>query len=319
MSNSAAVLNGKDAWIRYQKLLRRVSLFRDRGDHFDRFIGIARDILTSHPIPEKNKDKEDLCVFDNQEVLDTIQDLLETPSIVFNNEFFESPFFPVRLLYEVALFYDVHGIPDEFILLLNLTPNLLSDKKVQTVTWLCSIMCMSVNDTRDVVSRVTSMRSLNASRTAQQNGDRSQKYLATKLEDMDEAATSNVDTSRNRRLENLKHRIRSSSISAFDRMKQTNYITSCLANKQFSGGLTESITLVIHDYKLFSTLYNLDDSAMATNFASCLRDPARVFFLSKVKQGSDFNEIENFMLAEYNSRSRQIKYVASLNQFKLSL
>ncbi len=87
-------------------------------------------------------------------------------------------------------------------------------------------------------------------------------------------------------------------------MRQTRYITSYFSKKPFSGDLKESITLSIRDYRHCATMYNLDDSAIATNFACALADPARNFFLENVQSGMTFEEIESFMLAEFNSSSR---------------
>lgn len=337
MSKSAVMLTGEAAWSRYEKLINRISLFSDRGDHFNRFTKIAGDVLQTHPLLETNKNSEELSKIDNdQEVLETIQDLLETPSVIFCDEFFEAPFFPVRLLYEVAVFYNAFAIPYEFVSFLKLAPKVSSNKKVQTVTWLYSTMCMSYKDTKSTISRIMSMRSLNAGFCTQQKDNRSQDCSETPAahftvsgnqfsgnksvsiqDEIDDDGSPNIDTSRNRRLENLKQGIRSSSISASERMKQTNYVTAYFANKQFSGDLSQSITLVIQDYKHSATLCNLDESVMATNFTSCLRDPARAFFLSKVYEGQSFNEIEDFMLAEYNSRSRQIQIRKKLESIQL--
>lgn len=54
-------------------------------------------------------------------------------------------------------------------------------------------------------------------------------------------------------------------------------------------------------------LYNLDDASMAKNFDSALKDPARAFFLSNVKPVMSFEDIDQFMSAEFNSNSRQVQ------------
>ena len=89
------------------------------------------------------------------------------------------------------------------------------------------------------------------------------------------------------------------------------------SNKQFSGDLSHPISLVIRDSKHCATLYELNNSAMSTNFASCLRDTARAFFLSNVREGMTFNEIEKFMLDECNSPNRKIQIRRPLESIQI--
>jgi len=64
---------------------------------------------------------------------------------------------------------------------------------------------------------------------------------------------------------------------------------------------------MLRNYRYAAKLYQLDDASMATNFAVALKEPAKDFFLSTVKDGMSFDDISTFMLAEYNSNSRQIQ------------
>ena len=67
MLKSADDLKGKGAWARYNKLLNRVTLFADRGEHFTRSTGIARDILLAHTLSETNRESSDICEGDDSE------------------------------------------------------------------------------------------------------------------------------------------------------------------------------------------------------------------------------------------------------------
>ena len=101
-------------------------------------------------------------------------------------------------------------------------------------------------------------------------------------------------------------------------MKQKSYVNSYFVNKQFNGGISQSIALTIRDYRHSAILYDLDEAAMGKNFSSCLSDPARSFFLSNVKHGMTFSEIEYFMIAKYNSNSRQLQVRRKLEALKIS-
>jgi len=56
---------------------------------------------------------------------------------------------------------------------------------------------------------------------------------------------------------------------------------------------------------------------MATNFAVALKEPAKDFFLSTVQDGMSFEHISTFMLAEYNSNSRQIQVRRMLDTMRI--
>ena len=79
----------------------------------------------------------------------------------------------MRLLHNVPIFYNSHAVPNDFLLLLNLASDVTSDKKVQTVIWLSSFMNVSIADTKAIVTRISSIRSL---RTG--NSDRGQDVLS---------------------------------------------------------------------------------------------------------------------------------------------
>jgi len=131
---------------------------------------------------------------------------------------------------------------------------------------------------------------------------------------------SNIDFGRHERVESLHHRNRreASSVSTSrDRLKQTSYITSYFYKKEFSGALTESIAQTLRNYRYASKLYQMDDVSMATNFAVALREPAKDFFLSTVQDGMSFEDISAFMLAEYNSNSRQIQVRRMLDTMRI--
>ena len=81
----------------------------------------------------------------------------------------------------------------------------------------------------------------------------------------------------------------------------------------------ESITVTIRHYRHCFVMYNLDDAAMAKNFASPLLDSACAFFLEAVQPGMTFDKIKFFMLAEFNSTSRQIQIRRKLNALRIEL
>ncbi len=116
----------------------------------------------------------------------------------------------------------------------------------------------------------------------------------------------NVDIGNSGRLDNF-HRRNHQASNSTERMKQTSYVNTYFVNQKFNSDIAQSIAVTIRDYRLCAILCDLDEAAMAKNFSSCLSDPARSFFLSNVKHEMTFSEIEEFMIAEYNSNSRQIQ------------
>ncbi len=56
---------------------------------------------------------------------------------------------------------------------------------------------------------------------------------------------------------------------------------------------------------------------MATYFSVCLSDPAREFVLVNVKPGMTFEEIEELIVSEYNSTSRQLQVRRKLESLRI--
>jgi len=100
-------------------------------------------------------------------------------------------------------------------------------------------------------------------------------------------------------------------------MKKSTSVSYHFSQKEFSGALTESIEQTLRNYRYAATLYKLDDASMATNFGIALKDRAKTFFISTVQPGMSFEDISKFMLAEYNSNSRQIQIRRMLDTMRI--
>ena len=240
-----------------------------------------------------------------------------------SEEFFNSPHYPLSVLYDVATFYDKHFVPEHFLQELDHPTRALSDKRTTAIVWFCYTLGIHSSDAKVVLQNLSSsrLRDALAENRGSQKESNSREPVDTnptpsgaKLQ----SSVQNIDFGRVGRLENLHRRNRASKTSSSDRMKQTSYVNSYFTNKQFSGDLSQSIELTLRDYRHCSVLYELDDQAMATNFSAALRGPARAFHLSNIKKGMPFSDTERFMSAEYNSSSRQIQVRRNLDALRIN-
>ncbi len=90
-------------------------------------------------------------------------------------------------------------------------------------------------------------------------------------------------------------------MSLSNRIWQASYYST----KSFSGDLSESIDLVIPDYRHCSTIYSFDETAMAAISPVLYPTLPKTVFLDNVSLGMTFDEIESFMTAEFNMQVQQ--------------
>ena len=107
----AASLNAKEAFELFSKLCHRTSSATIRNEHFERFLAISTDVLESQAVPKSEETTPAIVDLPN-EAIETMADMMKPPDIVLGNEYFSSVFYPVRVLYEIAKFYNIHKVPD---------------------------------------------------------------------------------------------------------------------------------------------------------------------------------------------------------------
>lgn len=111
---------------------------------------VTDTVFKTHEITQS--DSVAPCVVDTPaEVLETLHDLLDAPSAVFIDYFFTSSFYPVRLLFGVAGFYEIQDVDNGWYASFNLSDAESNYKKVGTISWLCYILRVDVQETRSVL------------------------------------------------------------------------------------------------------------------------------------------------------------------------
>jgi len=342
-SSTLAPATKAKAWTSFSKLRRRATAMPKRNDHYRRFQAVASTILNLYPVSESSEITP-VELDDPEEVEATLRDSLDPPATVFGDEFFTSAMYPLRLLYDIARFYDVSAISLDWLEEIGPSPSDERDKSIVAVQWLCNMLAMAPSDARLIIDEFKNSRKLNgissntmaaapvlrttAPSTSTEPPVPPPFFDAAPLAPSTTAVDSKdaqggiprVDTGRHERIESLHHRNRreTSAISAeYAQMKKSNFITSHFYKKKFTGALTESIAVTLRDYRHASGLYKLDDACMADNFGLALEDPAKDFFLSTVQPGMSFEDISAFMIAEYNSNSRQIQVRRMLDTMRI--
>ena len=248
---------------------------------------------------------------------------MDHPNIVHGNEYFSSEFYPVRVLYEIATFYNIHKVSDVYLRSLDLSIRQSSNKKVTTTIWLCHLLEMSPLECKDAVLKLNESRASASpidsygvsddAHSTDSNG-----IAAVSSSEIVRLENPNIGTGRSNRIEILHRRNRAATTTSTDRMKQSSYVNSYFSGKQFSGDLSQSIDLTLRDYHHCAILYELDQRAMTTNFSSALKDTAREFFTANIKTGMTFGDVEKLMKAEYNSTSRQLQVRRKLESLRIT-
>lgn len=83
---------------------------------------------------------------------------MKAPSVMFGLEFNIAAFYPVRVLYEMPVFYNAHEAPENFKQELEIPVRQSTDKKVMTGIWLCKILELNPTEVKSVVSRIKGQR-----------------------------------------------------------------------------------------------------------------------------------------------------------------
>lgn len=142
----AANLTQEQAWISYTKLLRLLKTCDARKAHFESFLCIAETVLNTHAIAES--ESEDYCVPDGEEdVLETIKDLLLVPAFLFDDSFFTQAFNPARILHEVAILYGAHLVDVTWTESISLEDRERNDKRIMTIVWLYFQLYLTAEET----------------------------------------------------------------------------------------------------------------------------------------------------------------------------
>lgn len=207
-----------------------------------------------------------------------------------SEEFFTSTHYPLRVLYNLATFYNIQFVPDHYLQGVDFPMSALSEKRTTAVVWSCHRLRIHSSDTKVVFQNLSSSWSYDSLATNRESRKESNCREPVVPKPILSGVTlqsglQNIDLGRVSRLENLHRRNRALKTRSSDRMKQASYVSSYFPNKQFSGDLSHSIELSLRDYLHCSVVHELDDQVMNTNFSAALRDPARTFIFLTLRKG----------------------------------
>lgn len=188
----------------------------------------------------------------------TLLSLLDAPVEVFGKEFFTSAFNPVLLLYEIGELYNITDVEEDYVYSLNFPSYIVFDDKCESIVWLCRIMGIPGSECRRILdkclqaSKITSFSidggnplrttasaeegSVDLATAPSRAGERPASLLPpTPLEPTEDTF---VDGGRRQRMEQIKRRNRSSTMTTAGRMKQSSYIDNYFSLMQFSGDIS---------------------------------------------------------------------------------
>eukprot|EP00171_Calliarthron_tuberculosum_P022573 IDg22573t1 len=140
----------------YSRLMFLANLCKAQGDYNDTLFGAARCVLKRYPVTSTTC--TGLTLLPGPVVLDHLRQLLLDADGAFTDDYFQKPVYALRVLFDIAVFYDAVQVEHEFISQLQLSTDDGAREDVQRQIWLAHLLGLDINSTRTVVERYTDVR-----------------------------------------------------------------------------------------------------------------------------------------------------------------
>eukprot|EP00171_Calliarthron_tuberculosum_P000187 IDg187t1 len=153
------LLTKAQASARHAKLLKSAGMFQEEDDFFARYLGIVRDILHAYPVA--NSSAATPAVFsDSMEVYEIESYMLPSASVVYTDDYFSRPTYPLKALCRVAELHGSRDVVPGFMDLFVLSQHELENKGIMNQVWLAYMLGMGPAEARSIIDMFNEARSI---------------------------------------------------------------------------------------------------------------------------------------------------------------
>lgn len=320
------------AYAKYERLVQVTTRYGGNMVHFATFKGAAGQVLDIFSIPKpaatRGASAGPAEMPGATEVCGTLAGLLPEPFEVFTSDFFRAPIFPVKFLKKIGDFYGFGTIDDGSIEAAGVEPEDLADAGIVRHAWLSFVIAASPRFPR-MVHHFTRGKNVvfnenpsfgNAAKEAH-----SQPLTFEPPADVSQERAASGPGAPNREQPLLAmHRPRddvplvkySAPVQTQDDTRKADWVSNHFTAKKYRGEFDQPIRMLILEYFLFADQIELTTSQRAKHLINALDGPAWSFLARNYTRGMTYKDIEELMLAEYYSDSRQLQIQATLEKLE---
>ena len=324
---------------KYQKLLRKAGNVRGFNNANNDLITAARTYLQIHVIT--NNEDEGLpppeeCQHDLRSLLPSLQNFL-------SREFFLSLFFPIVLLKDIAEFYGIEMVLDNFLAFLQLTDVEKVDKSLSTIIWFAWFLDPTIPSVKHAIDLYKStkghanplMRAPEPASDAIPQQTASPAVSANGYLDHDvnnpAPVTQNSQCVRSLAAprndprpsvhSNINYSLQEPSVpyrkNDSEDTRKINYVQQAIKDSKFKGQLDQCIHTTFKMFDIYSRQYKLSENQKSDILVHAFDGAARAFFLNKTADSMTYDEKKKIMLKEYDNDARQVQVKGKLDSIRL--